>query len=128
MYEKIINIEVVGNEGKKPSFKDNLKRFKEEIKIKAECAWYWCKENKEDLVYLLPVAIALAGIIRKFIPVKTRAEEDRKRIMTTYYDPSTGCHWELKRKLKNDERIELVQRKRNGEFAEEILEDLGVLK
>ena len=128
MYEKIINIEVVGNEGKKPSFKDNLKRFGQDIKRKAENVWDWCKENKEDLVYLLPVAIAVAGIIKKFIPVPTKVDVERKRIDHTYYDPSTGCHWELKRKLKNDERMELVRRKRDGEFAEDILDELGVLR
>lgn len=128
MYEKIINVEVVGNEGKKPSLKDNIKRLIGDIKTKASNTWYWCKENKEDLVYLLPVAIAVAGIIKKFIPMPTKIDVERKRIDTTYYDPSTGCHWELRRKLRNDERMELVQRKRDGEYAENILNDMGVLK
>jgi hypothetical protein len=37
-------------------------------------------------------------------------------------------HWDLKRNLTNSERIELMSRKRDGEYTENILQDMRLLK
>ena len=90
-------------------------------------AWGWCKENKEELLVLVPLGLAAARGVKNLRTTTTR-DSERDRIDKTYYDPCTGAHWELRRKLTNDERAELMARRRNGEFTEDILDDMRVLR
>lgn len=99
---------------------DGTKKFLSE-------AWNWCKENKEELLVLVPLGLAAARGVKNLRATTTR-DSERDRIDHTYYDPSTGAHWELKRKLSNDERAELMARRRNGEYVEDILDDMRVLR
>lgn len=89
--------------------------------------WAFCKDNKEDLIVLVPLGLAAARGV-KHLRSTTAQDSERERIDKTYYDPSTGAHWQLKRQLNNDERAELMRRRRNGEYTEDILEDMRVLK
>jgi hypothetical protein len=61
------------------------------------------------------------------LPKKSMAQKERERIDMTYYDPSTGLHWELTRKLTNAERSKLAEAKRNGVPVERVLSAMGVL-
>jgi hypothetical protein len=127
MDEKIV---VDVPESKWDKVKNKVKNVKVKVKNKARDVKTWATENKDEAVALAGMAIygmvELGRVIKKLEP--TAEEKKQKRIDTTYYDPSTGIHWRLRRKLDNDERMELVRRQRNGEYTEDILEDLGVLK
>lgn len=46
----------------------------------------------------------------------------------TYYDPSSMIHWDLKRKLSNNEKQMIRYRKLNGEDIYDILRQMNVLK
>ena len=84
------------------------------------------EHGKETVAIAATVTGIAVTAYKTFKP--TVYEQERKRIDTTYYDPSTGLHWELKRKLTNHEREELDERRRDGESVGEILRDMRVAK
>lgn len=131
MEPKIIIVNEDGSEDRqamrKEQIKEALVKAKEGVKTFMSDAWRFCKENREELVILVPLGLAAATGIKNLRSSTTR-ESERQRIDTTYYDPSTGAHWQLKRQLSNRERSELMARRRNGEYTEDILWDMGVLK
>ena len=86
------------------------------------------KEHGREIVTVgIPTAIVVTKAIVKACS-KTQYEKERDRIDHTYYDPATGAHWELKRKLTNKERQELINRKDDGEDVYDILQDMKVGK
>lgn len=131
MEPKIIIVNEDGTEDKaamkKEQIKEALVKMKEGVKTFMSDAWNFCKENKEELVVLVPLGLAAATGIKNLKSSTTR-DSERQRIDHTYYDPCTGAHWQLKRQLSNRERSELMARRRNGEYTEDILWDMGVLK
>lgn len=116
MDEKI-KVEVIGEK------KLKYLRFKAKVREKIRAGWEWCVDNKETLILLGTGAGAAINGLSKLSSTR-RTEEKR----VEYYDPHTGAHWQLKRRLTNDERAELMRRQRNGEYTEDILEDMRVLK
>ncbi len=98
-------------------------KFKAKMRDKLKTGWEWCKENKEGAILIGTTAVATINGISKLSNTR-RTEEKRLE----YYDPHTGAHWQLKRRLTNEERAELMRRQRAGEFTEDILEDMRVLK
>lgn len=108
----------------------------EQIKRKAKTmlrnAGEWCNRNKETIIILAPVVIGglttMVKVAGKTIDknVNLRKEEELKNLYC--YDPSLGHYWALRRKLSNQDWVEIDQRKANGERLAEILTDLNVLK
>lgn len=131
MEPKIIIVNEDGSEDKaamkREQIKETLVKVKDGVKDFMSSAWRFCKENKEELVVLVPLGLAAATGIKNLRSSTTR-DSERQRIDTTYYDPCTGAHWQLKRQLSNRERSELMARRRNGEYTEDILEDMRVLR
>jgi hypothetical protein len=125
MDEKIIVVDVPMTKWDK--FKDKAKDVKSKVKSKAKDVKAWATDNKEEAVTLAGAVIY--GVV-ELAKISKRTTEDKrqKRMDLTYYDPHTGIHWRLRRKLDNDERVELARRQRLGEYTEDILDDLGVLK
>ena len=122
---KVVVLDENGNEIKKP-FGDKVSETLDTIKLKTGEAYRWCVGHKEEVLGLIPLGLGLIGLAKQFKP--TKQETERERIDTTYYDPHTGLHWQLRRKLTNDERAELARRQRLGEYTEDILERMRVLK
>lgn len=109
---------------------DKIEEVRYKAKVTGENVVTWARENPESAVTVLAIAggaIGLATKIVKFIR-PSAAEMHERRMDKTYYDPSTGMHWDLKRNLTNKDRIEIMDRKRGGEFTEDILRDMRVLK
>lgn len=131
MEPKIVILKEDGTEDKaamkKEQIKETLVKVKDGVKDFMSSAWNFCKENKEELVVLVPLGLAAATGLKNLRSSTTR-DSERQRIDHTYYDPCTGAHWKLKRQLSNRERSELMARRRNGEYTEDILWDMGVLK
>lgn len=98
-------------------------KFKANCREKINAAVDWCKENKEILILAGTGVVGATKIISKASTTR-RTEEKRYE----YYDPHTGAHWQLKRRLNNSERAELMRRQRDGEYTEDILYDMNVLK
>ena len=90
----------------------------------------WIRNNRETAVMYGSAAVAGIGAICQLVKTLTPTAQEKhdKRVDRQYYDPSTGIHWELRRKATNNDRIELVRRKRNGENTEDILKDLKLIR
>lgn len=121
---------VVDDRSKEEKLKDKLNETKEKVSEKASEAINWTKNNWQAVLAGAAVAIPLATSAVKLVKSLKGSAADRHedRMKNCYYDPSTGLHWDLKRMLSNSERIELMKRKRDGEYTEDILMDMKLLK
>ena len=128
---KVVIMKGNGEVDKIATFKANIKGCLETsakwIKSGASSAWGFVKENKDDLIVLVPVGVAAVTGLRKATQ-KNTVDTERYRIDHTFYDPRTGRHWELRRKMNNRERMELEERQAAGEMTGRILDDMGILK
>lgn len=102
--------------------KEALQKGKEAV---GKC-YTWVRDNKEDLMGLIPLVFGGIGVAKALKPTFGERERDRKD--NEYYDPCTGMRWRLKRKPTNSEWAELARRKRCGEAVEDILDDMRILK
>ena len=121
---------VVDDRTKEEKLKDKLNEAKEKVSEKTSEAINWTKDNWQAVLAGAAVAIPLATSAVKLAKSLKGSAADRHedRMKNCYYDPSTGLHWDLKRMLSNSERIELMKRKRDGEYTEDILMDMKLLK
>lgn len=127
MDEQKVEFKVEGDNAQeqRTAFKQKLDTAWETTKKGAKNALQFVSENKEAL---FTAGTIIAGCVAFFKGNKTQSDRERDRIDTTYYDPTTGAHWRLKRSLSNRERMELMRRRRDGEFTEDILDDMNVLR
>ena len=121
---------VVDDRTKEEKLKDKLNEAKVKVSEKASEAINWTKNNWQAVLAGAAVAIPLATSAVKLVKSLkgSAADKHEERMKNCYYDPSTGLHWDLKRMLSNSERIELMKRKRDGEYTEDILMDMKLLK
>lgn len=87
----------------------------------------WMVSNPEKVVAGIGLGIAVMQASRSLV-VSHRVRSERKRIDRTYYDPSTGFHWDLRRAATNKDRMEILNRKKAGEDIVQILSDLKLIK
>lgn len=127
--EKKIKVVILDENGEpiKTTIGDKLKEGAKKAAKKLEPVGRYVTEHPMETLAALASALAV-GKTAKTLFGKTSAERERERIDHQYYDPRTGAHWQLTRQLSNRERAELMARQRSGEYTEDILEDLGVLK
>lgn len=88
----------------------------------------WCKEHKEAIIVFGP---AIMGGIVEILKIQTKCHtvNEEKALKDQYiYDRSSGHYYELKRKPKNREWLQIDQRKQNGESLGWILNDMKLLK
>lgn len=111
-------------------------KLKRKTSEKAKNAMRWINQNKEMIVVLAPVAASSAALLGKWVikPIwkgtVVRANLRRQEHIKTgfIYDPSLGAYYELSRKLNNQQKIELDQRRQAGERIGNILREMNVLK
>ena len=105
-------------------------KFKKKVNRKKEDIGEWIGEDPKRAFMIGCVGIAGAkkatDLIKAVKP--TQAERDRKWHELHVYDYSIGCHYTLKRKMTNEEKIELARRKERGEKTCDILKDMNLLK
>lgn len=88
---------------------------------------YFVKENKEMVAMGIPLAIATVKAGQSLV-VNRRIKGERSRIDHTYYDPSTGFHWDLRRKATNADRAEILRRRKAGQETYDILRQMGLIR
>lgn len=120
---KVVNIEA-WVEDIEPTKKEKAKIW---IEDKIIASKKFLKEHGKETVITAITAVEAGVYLYKTLK-PTVYEKERRRIDHTYYDPSSGAHYQLKRKLTNKERQELVDRKRNGEKVLDILKEMKVAK
>lgn len=118
---------VVDDEGKSVGIAGAAKEAARKAKAAVERAYTWVTDDPKRAVGIAVSAVGAAATLKKVVG-KTADQKKSDRVLHQYYDPRTGLHWQLKRALTNSERAELARRTRNGEFAENVLDELGVLK
>lgn len=93
---------------------------------KAHKAGNWVIEHPQTSISIL-TSIALLLRASQSLVVSHRIRSERNRIDRTYYDRSSGHHWQLRRKLTNTDRAVIDRRKKRGDDMFDILSDLGVI-
>lgn len=106
--------------------KDTVVDIANDISGRAIKLGRWIYDNPQATVSIITTAGMLLRASRSLV-VSHRTYSERKRIDHTYYDPSTGYHWDLKRKLTNNDFQVLSKRKKNGDEVYDILRDLKVI-
>lgn len=115
-------------EVEKKSFKERYEEKKKKAKEKFDDVKKWCGEHKSEIVVFGPVLITGAVEIIKTVS-KRKNLDDEKALKDNYiYDRSMGHYYELKRKLKSSEWLQIEERKAEGETLGSILQDMRVLK
>lgn len=118
--------------------KIEFEEIKSDVQDKLEHAWEtsknavngavrWGIENPEKVVAIIGVTAALLKSSQSLV-VNHRMKVERNRIDHTYYDPSTGFHWELIRKATNNDRMRITELKKQGLDTYEILHQLKLIK
>lgn len=87
--------------------------------------WDFTMDNKENLMFLVGLGGAAATAMKKIH--RSRAYDDQYKAENSIYDPVTHTRFWLRRPLTNRERVEYLRRTRNGEYADDVLESMGVL-
>lgn len=105
--------------------KAERKRKIEEMKQKAKD---WWEENKGYLVVVVPVAGAVLGKGIKALSQHHNLKMEERNKDRRLYDTSLGHYWELKRKLCNDDWVQINRRRNRGESLGDILDEMRVLK
>lgn len=105
-------------------------KMKRVVKEKMNQAINWVGAHGSEVLTYGTGAIAMISAVNRVVRWVKPSAIDRhdKKVARTYYDPSTGMHWDLRRKATNADRSEIVRRKRNGEYAEDILKDLKLIR
>ena len=109
----------------KPTAKEAATELLKTAKAKAKEALTWAKDHKQECAEYGALALGVIGLVKKARP--TQYERERERIDHTYYDPSSGLHWALRRPMTNSERARLQQRKANGEDVYSILSSMRLI-
>lgn len=105
---------------------DKFRKEKRRREILGKIKMFW-DENKEAIVGIVAV---VGGVTTKIVhgAIKRsnlKKESDNKELYC--YDRSLGHYWKLKRRLTNDEWVEIDKRKKNGERLADILDEMKVL-
>lgn len=79
------------------------------------------------IVAVTPAVKAITGAV-KSANRRSIVQTEKESKETYCYDRSLGHYWELKRKLSNQDWVEINRRKGHGEKLADILADMNVLK
>lgn len=114
----------------KKTLKKRFEDLKEKAKWKVKDGKQWCSNHKSEIVVFGPVLITMSVDIVKILMKKSTVSEERHLKDCYIYtrENNIGHHYELKRKLKSKEWLQIHEMVKNGENLGEILQDMGVLK
>lgn len=103
------------------------KKAKDAVVDAARKAGDFAVRNKELVVVAVPVAIAAIRSSQSLI-VSRRVDKEQKRKDRSYYDRHTMTQWDLRRKMSNAEKAEVLRRQELGQDTYDILRSMGLLK
>lgn len=107
---------------KKRTFKEKFYDAKEDAKC-------WAYNHQEDLYKAAYIAASIGSVIA---PIVVKVIRDKRKAVRYYadhrvWDPSLQMYWETK-KLTNNKKLIIAERRQNGEPLSKILKDMKVLK
>lgn len=112
----------------KKTMKEKLEEMKKWLWYKYDDGKRWVIRNKEALVIVAPVLISGVVEIVKVSTKRGNIREERRLKDMYIYDSSNRHYYELRRKLKSKEWIQIDERRSHGEPLYQILQDMRVLK
>lgn len=112
----------------KKTFKEWFDEKQGMAKWKLHNAVEWCRDHKEVIVVFGPVLIGSVAEMAKILTKKQTINEEKALKDRYIYDSSTRHYYELKRKPKNSEWLQIDQRVTNGEMLGWVLNDMKLLK
>lgn len=101
--------------------------FKDKVDTKLDEASRFITKHRWFISGSLVFLTAVFTFAGKAI-ARSSGREDNYYKDTHVYDPSLGHYWELRRKLSNNQWLEVESRIKNGEKYGEVLSSMGVLK
>lgn len=104
----------------------NVNDILKTLNSNAQKAFSYITNNPEKVAAAIGATIALCNAT-KHLQVTHRVNSQNRIKDKTYYDPSTGFRWSLKRKMTNNDRLVITSRKKNGEDVAYILQDLRLI-
>lgn len=118
----------------KDTLKDKVDRIAWKASVKIDHAKQdakelgkWALNHPGESIALLTAGGAVVGGVNKFAS-KVVKRHDEKIREKEYYDPQTWNWVQTKRKLTSKEKVELSQRRNNGESVTQILDSMRLLK
>lgn len=88
----------------------------------------WIGKNKEVIRIAVPVLIGSGLELVKVLVKRNNLNKEEKLKTNFIYDPRKRHYYELKRKPKTKQWIEIDRRSDNGERLGDILQDMRLLK
>lgn len=116
------------NNSKKFDIEWEIAKFKYQAKRRFQNGVNWVVCNKDLVMFIVPVVVSGATTVARVVGKRANLHKEQNLKNLYCYDRSAGHYWELKRKLKKSEWVEIDRRKRNGERYADILSDMKVLK
>lgn len=113
----MVDIKEFKREQKKREIKESIKRGIAKTEM-------WISDNKEVLMFTVP--IVAGAIVKTTKVIRNKQEMDARN--RREWDPRTGQWWTLKRTLNSYQKLELEERYNNGESKGAILSSMGLLK
>lgn len=107
--------------------KMKISKIADEVNTKVRNGIRWAMDNPEITIAGIAATAALIRSTRSIV-VSHRVVRERRRIDYTFYDPSSGFHWDLRRKPNNADRAEIIRRKKLGQDMYTILTEMRLIK
>ena len=99
-----------------------------ELGYKLKKGFCWVKENQTLITTIIIPVLTVAGWGAKQMIRSNHIRRERTAKELFWYDPSLGKYFELKRKAKPSEVIEIDRRRAQGERLSELLNEFRLLK
>ncbi len=106
----------------------HYRKFKIKVCKVRNDAVNWCRRNPQAAIALIGTGSSVIAFLLKngIKHLNLRKEEKIKREYV--YDTSLGHYWNLRRKLSNQEWLDIERRRKSGECLGDILSSMNVLK
>ena len=107
---------------RKRTLKERFYDAKEEAKI-------WAYNHQEELYKAAYITASIAAVVAPIVAkgIKQRQRDRRWHSDHSVWDPSLGMFWETK-KLTNNKKLIIAERRAKGESLGSILKDMRLLK
>ena len=100
--------------------------IKNDISSKIDGILTYATDHPELVTAITALIFGSRHILRSLI-VSHRVNKENRRKDYTLYDPHTGFHYQLCRKLTNNDYVEISRRQELGKPMHEILWELGAI-
>ena len=123
-------VEINKKELRKAQRRAKRRAVKEKLKAKGRAALDWIDIHREETIAIGAGVTALGGFVTKIVKghnKKKQLEEERELKENFVWDRRQGHYWRVKRKLSNQEWLEIDRRYREGQSMGNILSDLRLL-